>query len=430
MLIMDSLNSSLNKNARDEARKIFDVHKPKLKQMCFAGLESIYWRQDQYTTGGIVESDSRVDGGRKLYWPWCWPRTYIIEPLLVLGQFDRVKKFCNFWLRCQRPDGSWLHCYDVRDYSEFPGWSETDNVGYMLWHFSEYVKGSNDYSWLKQNWCKIEVAADFLLDKFDPKFSLIWGMEEAHIPGYEKMPIRYPLHLNCVCAKGLLAASELAQLMGHDELSQKYSAAGRDIIQNGIRKHLWDARNRTFSFGLTENGNRLTAAVAWMTPIPFWLFDSFDDVLCENLQFLQQSLYNKDSKIKRTYWIYDFDLVFKQNKLLENKYSGFGVQLGTLPVIIYACLKANLFKHAAEQLGILLEFTNPESNLVPEHINTLHPGELGNYSIYPKPYYYVDSGNLLHQSFFMTLIARIYPEILIESHQKLCKSDMICKTTN
>jgi hypothetical protein len=421
MHCVNSFHNKLDVNLRNEARRIFHIHERKLTQMCIASLESVFWRQDQYDTGGIVESDSRVDGGRKLYWPWCWPRTYIVEPLLLLRQFDRVKKFCNFWLRCQKTDGSWLHCYDVRDYSEFPGWPETDNVGYMLWHFSQYVKTSEDYSWLKQNWQKVQSAADFLLSKFDSTIKLIWGQEEAHIPGFEKMPIRFSLHINCICAKGLLAASELAHLMGYDDLAGRYSATGMDIVQNGIRKHLWDTDNCTFSFGLTEDGTRLTAAVAWMTPIPFWLFDFFDDLLCDTLKFQKKSLYNKDPKIKHTYWIYDFDLVLKKNKPLENKYSGFGVQIGTLPVIIYASLKAGLFEHAAQQIGILLEFTNPESNLVPEHINTVHPGELGNYSLYPKPYYYVDSGNLLHLSFFLTLIARICPEILIESNRKLLK---------
>jgi hypothetical protein len=291
----------------------------------------------------------------------------------------------------------------------------------MLWHFESYVKATEDYNWLKQNWHKIESALKFLLAKFDNKFNLIWGHEEAHIPGYEKMPIRFSLHINSICAKGLLAASELAQLMGNADLAGQCSETAMNIIQNGIRKHLWDAENRTFSFGLTEDGTRLTAAVAWMTPIAFWLYDFFDDLLCDTLNFLKKSLYNKDSKIKRTYWIYDFDLALNQNKPLENKYSGFGVQIGTLPVIIYACLKAKLFEHAAQQLGILMEFTNPESNLVPEHINTMHPGELGNYSLYPKSYYYVDSGNLLHLSFFLTLIARICPEILIAANQKVLK---------
>ena len=54
-----------------------DQARAKLRAMWDASWESIRWRQDRYKTGGIVGSDERMDGGRKLYWPWCWPRDFI-----------------------------------------------------------------------------------------------------------------------------------------------------------------------------------------------------------------------------------------------------------------------------------------------------------------------------------------------------------------
>ncbi len=59
----------------------------KLQAMWDASWESVRWRQDRHKTGGIVESDERVN---KLYWPWCWPRNFIVEPMLAVKYYDRV----------------------------------------------------------------------------------------------------------------------------------------------------------------------------------------------------------------------------------------------------------------------------------------------------------------------------------------------------
>lgn len=396
----------------DKNQDIFEAFAGKIAEMSRAGLESVCWRQDKYNTGGIVESDERVDEGRKLYWPWCWPRSYIVEPLLAAGEEQRVLKFLDFWMKCQRDEGNWLHCYDIRDSKEYPGLPETDNVGYLLWHIGTYLKASKNLNWLNKNWEKIKKAVFFLEKNFNEELDLIWGQEEANIPGEGRFPIRYALHINSICAKGLLAASKMASLQNDSKSEGRWNELAQRILKNGIGTKLWDEKAGTFAFGFTEDKKRITAPALWLTLNPFWIHDCFDDRISSVLDYHKKQLYNKDPKIKGTYWVYNFSPLLYAGTALENEYSGIGVWVGGLPVLIHALLKAGRVEEATEQLKKLIELTNPENNLVPEHINTMHKGRLGNYSTYPEPYYYVDSGNLLHLSFFLNLIARHRPDLL------------------
>lgn len=347
---------------------ILDGRREELAAMLRAGLESVYWRQDRYRTGGIVESDERVDGGRKLYWPWCWPRTYILEPLVAAGQLDRARRFLDYWIACQRPDGSWLHCYDVRDHSEYPGWPETDNVGYVLWHIATYVEASGDQAWLRRHWSSVERAAGFLEEKHNPELNLIWGQEEANIPGEEARPIRYSLHINCVCALGLGAAAALAERMGEALPSRRWGDLAASILNQGIAVWLWDDKENTFAWGLDEAGERLTAPGLWMTLMPFWLFDHFDDRLADTLSYLRARLHDRDPKIPGTYWFYDYSPLLTEGGQLPNRYSGSGVNVGGLPVLVLALLKAGQIEHGREQLEKILEHTSRNNWLIASHL--------------------------------------------------------------
>ena len=401
---------------------IFNKYRPKLLEMAKAGLESTYWRQDQYTTGGIIESDVRVDKGRCLYCPWAWPRCYIAEPLLTVGSFDRAKQYMIFWIACENISGPpWLHCYDVSNYHEYPGIGETDNIGYMLWHFTEYVRATNDIDWLKTNWSGIKYAGDFLVNhRYNSSMKLVWGDEEYDPtqvdPRLPSLDIKYSLHINIVCARGLLEASELAELMSDTTTDNKWRQTAETILTE-IPIKLWDNEEKTFMFGLDESGVGLTAPIYWMNLMPFLHFDRFDDKLDDTLDYLKRKLYNKDPKIAKTYWGCDHSAMLDGIVPAKNAFSGLGPFIGALPVYIHCFLKAGRYAEAEKQLIKIFEWSNPENNLIPEHVNTIHPGVNG-HTLYPETHslsYYVDSGNLLHEAFLLTLIARYDPELLIEA---------------
>ena len=279
----------------------------------------------------------------------------------------------------------------------------------MLWHIGAYVEKSGDVTWLSQHWKAVKRAGSFLEKKFDADMKLIWGEEEAEISRSRK--VRFSLHMSSVCALGLAAAKKLAVKMGESSLAGRWQRISHEILSVGI-PGLWDDDEGTFAFGLTESGVRVTSPALWMTLMPFWLFNRFDDKLPDTLRYLRRKLYDKDLVIPKTYWFYDYSPFVHGDTPMKNQYSGAGVTIGGLPVLVDALLKAGDIEHAEEQISNIVAYTNPENRLLPEHINTITPGKTGNYSVYPDPYYYVDSGNLLHLSFFLTLIARRDPAML------------------
>jgi hypothetical protein len=73
------------------------------------------------------------------------------------------------------------------------------------------------------------------------------------------------------------------------------------------------------------------------------------------------------------------------------------------PALTQLLLLSGDVTRATEQIDVFTKYTN-DSNLIPEHVNTLNSGKLGNYGLYPSGYYWVDSGNLMHLSFFLRLL--------------------------
>lgn len=327
-------------------------------------------------------------------------------------------------MNCQREDGGWLHCYDIRDGSEYPGDPETDNVAYMLAHFGNYMKATGDTSWLQEKWPSIQRAIAFLLGKYNPDRKMIWGHEESSLPGCDPVKIRYSLHINCVSVWGLRYAADLAERMHDTSTARQCSHIAEIIFLDSISSSLWDDQEQTFAFGFTEEGQRLTTPVLWMTLMPMWLFGNvFTERRRYVLDYLKRKCYDKDPKIKHTYWVYNYSPILESGRRLETEFSGCGVYIGALPVLIDALVAEGRLKDAQEQLDVIIAYTNHQSRLIPEHLNTLHPGKIGNYSAYPDGYFYVDSGNLLHLSFFLTMILRLAPKMLqkasIEAEQRL-----------
>lgn len=376
----------------------------KLNTMLDASIESITWRQDSYTTGGIVESDERVDEGRKLYWPWCWPRSFVVKPLLDLGETGRVRRFLDFWKNCQQDDGSWLHCYDIRDGSANPeSAKETDNVAYMLCHIFDFYNTTKDIDWLKDNWLMVKRAVEYLMSLYNNDYKLIWGYEECCIPDGADFPAGYSIQINAICAKGLERASELAEAIGERETAEDWLEHSKSVVE-GINERLWDPVDGRYIFGITEEGKPRNGMLLWHNLMPAFINSTWDEKAELTFRYLKNICYDRDPKIPNSWWNSDYSSTLNVSDSPCFNYSGVGVVIGAMPFVAELLLRAGYLKLAAEHVDVFTRYTSDTNNLIPEHINTIHPGRLGNYNNYPEPYYFVDSGNLLHLSWFMSMV--------------------------
>ena len=401
--------SGKEKTPHDPSFLSAEVRK-KIRLMWEASWESIRWRQDKYKTGGIVESDERVDGGRKLYWPWCWPRNFIVEPMLAVREYDRVRRYLDFWAHCQHADGAWYRCYDVRDYKPYDQLKETDNVGYMLIHIANYIAATEDKTWLIAHRDMVLHAGDYLCKMFNPEYDLIYGVEEARDVDEQgnviDLPSGYSTHINTVCAKGLHNAATLAARLGQKESAKKFSDTAKKV-EKAIEDKLYDEKRGQYLLGLTDNGRPLLGTL-WFKLMPGYVPLVWNQRVESTFWKLWESSYNLDPKIPGGYWGQDFRPMIN-NKDFDFKNSpGKGPYIGVSAAIAHLLLLGKEEALARQQIEFFTRYTN-DSHLIAQNLCTFYAGR--DYSMYPNGQYWVDSGNLFHLSFFLRLAIH-YPDKL------------------
>ncbi|MBA7500203.1 MAG: hypothetical protein GH144_01855 [Clostridia bacterium] len=403
----------------------------KFNQMIAASLESIAYRQDKYESGGIVESDDRWDNGF-MYGiggnrgKACYPRVFITQPLLEFGEFERIRRFLNFWKLCQSPEGNWGQSFNVENPKPMiqngSPKQQVDTNGYVLWHCYEYYHYTGDKKWLKENWGMIEKGVEYLLTIYNERFQMLPGREEMVFRGKGidiNGPPGYSLHINAVCKKGLECSSRLAMEYGKDDLASKWSNYAR-WIGSGIQKYLWCASGKYYIAGIYEDGQPFIVEPFEMSAVWYQYVNDrlWDEKTASTFWAARNIYYNKDRIIPHTYWLLDYEVpgpdgrsVLEGGASNARRWSGMGVQLSLNALTSELLLRGGYPNAATEEIDTLLKYTD-ESNLAPEHIITVGVGEeVRNFKIYPDKPNAVDRGNLLHLSFFLSLVASLQGKI-------------------
>ncbi|MCD6377841.1 MAG: hypothetical protein J7L99_03195 [Planctomycetes bacterium] len=394
-----------------------NVDVKKLQAMLDASLESVAYRQDRYPTGGIVESDVRFDNGF-VYGKGktCYPRNVLAEPLVFFGMADRLRRSIEFWRLCQDTDGSWGGSYfiDKPEPCRGRGKLQTDTTGYVLHHCFVYYNHSKDKNWLNEHWEMIEKGADYLTSLVNDEFGMIPGNEEAIIReqyGEVNWPEGYHAHINSACERGLRVAAKMAQDIDKQAQARKYLTAA-DTIKYNIFQRLWDDNDKRMLFGINLRGEPYRAAM-WFSLMPWYLNCTWDEKAHSTFYYLWDKFYDKDPLIRHSYWSNDFTELAEGRESYHSRYSGAGPYIGVSAAIAEMLLWDGNEKLAEDQINLITQYTD-ESNLICEHINTLHPGSEGSLKVYPEKPYAVDRGNGMHMSFFLHLAIELCKRGIIE----------------
>lgn len=350
---------------------------PKLNRMWENAVESIEFRQDSYLSGGIVESDLRINRGRDTYWPWCWPRTYVIIPLLEAGEFGRVKRWLNYWMKLQNDEGGWLHCYDVRDGTAYYQWEETDNVSYILWYAWEYLRYSGDDNWAAQHFLQIDKAVQYVKKLFHQEKGLIYGKEEGAfiVDGeIQDLSVCYGHHVNAVCAKGLLAASEIAVWLQnraispskegypvHDpalaEKAREWGELGRILLENCHEK-FWMEDEGYYSVGLLADGTPVKGVhdIFFMQMARAYILGIADEYAVRNWSYIKARLEDFE-KLPSTVGV-----SLKLRQKLSPEWYNIQPIIGQYPVIAKNLLFIGKRKEAAYFVDLALRYVRADDN--------------------------------------------------------------------
>ncbi len=210
-------------------------------------------------SGGIIAAPCMDPDYR-----YCLPRdaTYIAVALDMAGYHQEANMYYQWCRAAQEPEGGWFQRYFVESNLQGPCWGDQiDETGIILWGAKIHYELTRDYEFLVKIWQMVKKAADYLCSMHDPDTELIresigvWGESSA----------RHLYSLAVVCA-GLSASHEIAKILGHEKMAEKWGSAG-SILRESIIKHYWDEQKGIFIKSIEPMKNEIDmSALSLATP--------------------------------------------------------------------------------------------------------------------------------------------------------------------
>ena len=217
-------------------------------------------------TGEIIAScDSDMYQYGKDTYAYVWPRdaAYITMALDRAGYFNLSRNFFNFAQEAITSDGYFYHKY-LCDRSVGSSWHpwikdgktrfaiQEDETAIVLIALKKHYESSLDLEYLASIYHSlIKKSADFLINYQDKKTGL-------PLPSYDLWEQDYATHIY-TCATvygGLIAAEELAELLGKNTDQKKYQKEAKKLKKTLI-KYFYNPKTKFFNQSLDIENNKV-----------------------------------------------------------------------------------------------------------------------------------------------------------------------------
>jgi glucoamylase len=218
----------------------------------------------------IASSDSDIKNQGRDTYSYMWPRdaAYAARALILAGDTPTARQLFTFCNSIITEDGYFRHKYlpDGAIGSSWHPWVrdgkrelpiQEDETAIVLVVLKEYYTVTRDIEFIEQVFnTLVRSAGDFMATYVNPATGL------PH-PSYDLWEEHYLVSTytaSATCA-GLTAAAFFANLLGKQELAEKYTTAARRM-QDGIVSHLYDTARGTFFKALRYNEHGIARADA------------------------------------------------------------------------------------------------------------------------------------------------------------------------
>jgi oligosaccharide amylase len=191
---------------------------------------------------------------------YCWGRdaAFITTALDRCGLTDESRRFYEWTLRAQEPDGSWQQRH-YHDGSLAPSWGlQIDEGGSILWGMWQHYETTRDESFAHAVWPAVRKGAEFLIAFLDPNT----GLPLPSIDLWEERNGEHTYSAAAVCG-GIRAAADFARLMGDADSADHWEKIA-DGIADAILAQCWNESESSFYRGLylKVDGARYEQAVS------------------------------------------------------------------------------------------------------------------------------------------------------------------------
>ncbi|MFN8673115.1 MAG: glycoside hydrolase family 15 protein [Candidatus Sericytochromatia bacterium] len=233
---------------------------------------------------------------------FTWPRDGCIsaQAYMEAGYTQEAKNFLDFIIKQQKPNGGWAVNFFM-DGSK-PLWdfgdlkNEHDQVGTVIWAINDYYKKTKDINWLRDKWDAVKRASEFLI-RYTTDKNLMTSCRDL----WELHTDKSWTFTNAAVVAGLRSASEIASVLGNNDLKLKYSTHSEKIKQ-AIYDNLWDENGKYYIRGMnTENNEKDLSVEAANLGLsyPFNVFPANDPRIVSTADKIYKDLKSGQNGIKR-----------------------------------------------------------------------------------------------------------------------------------
>jgi GH15 family glucan-1,4-alpha-glucosidase len=222
---------------------------------------------------------------------YAYPRdsALIMRALLILKDYDQIKRTLQFFCNNQSELGEWAQRYTQKGNVASYRPSQLDSNGLILWYMWKYYEDTKDIKFLEKYWDNIVRGMEFIKEHYIQEEKVLFSANSIH----EWPPIEsgYEIWANCSCYVGINAAFKVAKLLNKKEY-KKWGILATNLWE-GICLHLIDKKNKRFR-KLSNHIDINDADVACLAPYVLGILPAKDELIKNTANQIREGLWQKD----------------------------------------------------------------------------------------------------------------------------------------
>ena len=191
------------------------------------------------------------------------------------GDFAATRTAIEFLNKYQRADGKIPHEISqgenfVRWFTDYPyGYASADATPLYIIALNDYVVTSGDVDFGKTKWESVWKAYQFLRSTYDAQgFPQNFGYGHGWVEGGPLLPVKTELYQSGLGAEALRALSNLAHLIGREDVSKELDQAFTRQ-KPLLNQTFWSPEKNIFAFALDKDNQRVNIPSVLAT-VPMW----------------------------------------------------------------------------------------------------------------------------------------------------------------
>ncbi len=191
------------------------------------------------------------------------------------GDYATTRAALEFISKYQREDGKVPHEISqsaslVPWFKDYPyAYVSADATPLFIIAMNDYVAQSGDLKFAQEKWDNVARAYQFLRSTYDSQgFAQNAGIGHGWVEGGPLLPVKNEYYQAGLAVEALQALSNLAQLLGKDDISKQASAEFEQKKQ-ALDQAFWAPETNAYAFALKQDNQRANE-VSVLTTVPMW----------------------------------------------------------------------------------------------------------------------------------------------------------------